>query len=90
MLALLGGNGTGKTTSLKAVGRPEKALSGRGRVQGSVGVPCRKIPQTLFVKKTVREDLVRDFKRQQNSRRKSMSKQVACVDLALCRLPEAA
>ncbi|MGN8874349.1 ECF transporter S component [Pseudoflavonifractor sp. HCP28S3_F10] len=55
-LALLGGNGTGKTTSLKLLAGLVKPCRGEVRVSGSVGVLPQN-PQALFVKKTVREDL---------------------------------
>ncbi len=55
-LALLGGNGTGKTTSLKLLSGILKPYRGEVRVNGSVGVLPQN-PQALFVKKTVREDL---------------------------------
>lgn len=55
-LALLGGNGTGKTTSLRLIAGLQKPYRGEVTLCGSVGVLPQN-PQTLFVKKTVREDL---------------------------------
>ncbi len=55
-LALLGGNGTGKTTSLKLLANILKPYRGEVKLTGSVGVLPQN-PQALFVKKTVREDL---------------------------------
>ena len=55
-LALLGGNGTGKTTTLKLMAGLLKPYRGEVSIRGSVGVLPQN-PQTLFVKKTVREDL---------------------------------
>ena len=55
-LALLGGNGTGKTTSLKLLAGLQKPYRGEVHVAGSVGVLPQN-PQALFVKKTLREDL---------------------------------
>ncbi|MBS7527668.1 ATP-binding cassette domain-containing protein [Fusibacter paucivorans] len=60
-LALLGGNGTGKTTTLSIVGGLRKAYRGNVAVNGSVGMLPQN-PQTLFVKKTVQEDLQEIFK----------------------------
>ena len=60
--ALLGGNGTGKTTSLKLLAGILKPYRGEIRVNGSVGVLPQN-PQALFVKKTVREDLFEILKR---------------------------
>ena len=60
-LALLGGNGTGKTTSLKLLAGLQKPYRGEVRLSGSVGV-LPQDPQTLFVKKTVREDLFEIWK----------------------------
>ena len=56
LLALLGGNGTGKTTSLKLLAGILKPYRGEVKLHGSVGVLPQN-PQALFVKKTVREDL---------------------------------
>ncbi len=55
-LALLGGNGTGKTTSLKLLAGILKPYRGEVKLSGTVGVLPQN-PQALFVKKTVREDL---------------------------------
>ncbi|MBQ8975607.1 MAG: ATP-binding cassette domain-containing protein [Oscillospiraceae bacterium] len=55
-LALLGGNGTGKTTSIKLIAGLQKAYRGDIEIHGTVGVLPQN-PQTLFVKKTVRDDL---------------------------------
>ncbi len=60
-LALLGGNGTGKTTSLKLLAGLVKPYRGQVRLNGSIGVLPQN-PQTLFVKKTVREDLFEIFR----------------------------
>lgn len=59
-LAILGGNGTGKTTSLKILAGLKKAYRGTVECRGTVAVLPQN-PQTLFVKKTVREDLFEIF-----------------------------
>ncbi|MBQ9851769.1 MAG: ATP-binding cassette domain-containing protein [Ruminiclostridium sp.] len=56
-LALLGGNGTGKTTSLGLLAGLHKAYRGKLTRTGTVGV-LPQDPQALFVKKTLREDLL--------------------------------
>ena len=56
-LALLGGNGTGKTTTLKLLASLKKAYRGELTITGSVGMLPQN-PQALFVKSTVREDLL--------------------------------
>ena len=56
-LALLGGNGTGKTTTLKLLASLKKPYRGELNITGSVGMLPQN-PQTLFVKATVREDLL--------------------------------
>ena len=54
--AILGGNGAGKSTTLKVISGLRSAYRGDVRVQGKLGhLPQN--PQTLFVKRTVREDL---------------------------------
>ena len=56
-LALLGGNGTGKTTTLKLLASLKKAYRGELNITGTVGMLPQN-PQVLFVKNTVREDLL--------------------------------
>ena len=55
-LALLGGNGTGKTTTLKLLAGSLRPERGSIRVSGSVAL-LPQDPRTLFVKKTVWADL---------------------------------
>ena len=56
LLAVLGGNGTGKTTMLKLLSGLYSPYRGELKVTGRVGA-LPQDPQALFVKKTVREDL---------------------------------
>jgi len=56
-LALLGGNGTGKTTTLKLLANLKKAYRGELAITGTVGMLPQN-PQALFVKSTVRADLL--------------------------------
>lgn len=79
-LALLGGNGTGKTTSLKLLAGLLKPYRGMVLRNGSVGVLPQN-PQTLFVKKTVREDLLELLPKRDPQR-----EQKAAHVTALCRL----
>lgn len=59
--ALMGGNGTGKTTALKVLAGNCLPYKGEFSVNGSMGhLPQN--PQTIFVKKTVREDLYEIFR----------------------------
>ena len=84
-LALLGGNGTGKSTTLKLLSGLQKPYRGEVRMHGSVGVLPQN-PQALFVKKTVREDLfeiLRDRKLSEEEKEASVAKIVA-----LCQLDE--
>lgn len=83
--ALLGGNGTGKTTSLKLLAGLLQPYRGQARLAGTVGVLPQN-PQTLFVKKTVREDLFEILKGCKHSREHQQAR-VAHV-AALCRLTE--
>ena len=57
LLAILGGNGAGKTTSLKLLAGLLKPQRGQLSVNGRIGVLPQN-PQTLFVGKTVRQDLL--------------------------------
>ena len=59
-LALLGGNGTGKTTTLKLLAGLLKPYRGEVRATGAVAL-LPQDPQTVFVKKTLREDLFEVF-----------------------------
>ena len=81
-LALLGGNGTGKTTSLKLLAGLLKPYRGMVQIHGSVGVLPQN-PQTLFVKKTVREDLLELIPKKDPQREEK-----AAHVTALCRLEE--
>ena len=58
---MLGGNGTGKTTTLSLIGGLQKPYRGEVKLNGHVGTLSQN-PQTLFVKKTVREDLFEIFR----------------------------
>ena len=59
--AVLGGNGAGKSTTLKVISGLRSAYRGDVRLQGKLGhLPQN--PQTLFVKRTVREDLYEVFR----------------------------
>ncbi|MBQ7759357.1 ECF transporter S component [Anaerotignum sp.] len=84
-LALLGGNGTGKTTSLKLLSGLLRPYRGEVKINGSVGVLPQN-PQTVFVKKTVREDLYEICKGRKWSA-ELQEKKVAYVT-AICRLAE--
>ena len=56
-LVLLGGNGTGKTTSMRLLAGLRKAYRGELNITDSIGMLPQN-PQALFVKSTVREDLL--------------------------------
>ena len=84
-LALLGGNGTGKTTSLKLLSGLLKPCRGELETVGRLGILPQN-PQALFVKKTVREDLFELLKGRPLSRA-AQEEQVARA-VTLCRLEE--
>jgi len=84
-LTLLGGNGTGKTTSLKLLAGLLKPYRGEIHINGSIGVLPQN-PQDLFVKKTVREDLFEILKDNKLSRKDKDSSVAKIVQL--CRLEE--
>ena len=59
--AILGGNGAGKSTTLKVISGLRSAYRGDVHLHGKLGhLPQN--PQTLFVKRTVREDLYEVFR----------------------------
>ena len=82
-LALLGGNGTGKTTSLKLLSGLLRPYRGQVTVTGTVGM-LPQDPQTLFVKKTVREDLFEILKGRHMDRELQEARVAWAV--SLCRL----
>ena len=83
--ALLGGNGAGKTTSLKVISGLRSAYRGTVHTKGKVGMLPQN-PQALFVKRTVREDLYEALRGEKFSKEEK-EKQVALV-VALCSLEE--
>ena len=84
-LALLGGNGTGKTTTLSIVGGLLTPYRGEVKCYGQVGTLPQN-PQTLFVKKTVREDLFEIFKGMKLD--KAVQENRVARAVQLCRLEE--
>ena len=80
-LALLGGNGTGKTTTLKLLANLKKAYRGELNITGSVGMLPQN-PQALFLKSTVREDLLEILPKAERK-----SERLAQV-VSLCKLAE--
>ncbi len=84
-LALLGGNGTGKTTTLSLIGGLLQPYRGEVRLQGRVGALPQN-PQTLFVKKTVREDLFELFRGTKTDKALQEARTARAVQL--CRLEE--
>ena len=84
-LALLGGNGTGKTTTLSLIGGLQKPYRGEVNLNGRVGTLPQN-PQTLFVKKTVREDLFEIFRGVRLEKKYQENRVARAVQL--CRLEE--
>ncbi len=96
-LAILGGNGTGKTTTLSIISGINKPYRGKvclggkefsehdGLFDNLLGVLPQN-PQALFVKKTVREDLLEILKKKKLSKEEK-DKKIASVS-RLCRLEE--
>ena len=84
-LALLGGNGTGKTTTLSLIGSLQKPYRGEIKLNGGVGTLPQN-PQTIFVKKTVREDLFEIFRGMRLEKKYQENRIARAVQL--CRLEE--
>ncbi|MDR2358130.1 MAG: ATP-binding cassette domain-containing protein [Oscillospiraceae bacterium] len=93
--AILGGNGAGKTTALSLISGINKPYRGKVYVEGrelaSLGNPFRgplgalpQNPQTLFVKKTVGEDLLEIIK-QERLTHDERERQIALI-ARLCRV----
>ncbi|MCM1530103.1 MAG: ATP-binding cassette domain-containing protein [Alistipes sp.] len=85
LLAILGGNGTGKTTSLKVLAGLRKHYRGDVTSTGKIAV-LPQDPKTLFVKKTVREDLLEYFKGKKLPKEEKESR--VNIVSELCRLDE--
>ena len=82
--AILGGNGAGKSTTLKVISGLRSAYRGDVRLNGKLGhLPQN--PQTLFVKRTVREDLYEVF-RGKKSPKEQQDAEVARI-VELCGTP---
>ncbi|MBQ3405559.1 MAG: ATP-binding cassette domain-containing protein, partial [Oscillospiraceae bacterium] len=82
LLAHLGGNGTGKTTSLKLMAGIYKPYRGEITRLGRAGFLPQN-PQTLFVKKTLREDILELLPKTDAEREEKTTRVVH-----LCRLEE--
>ena len=57
LYAIVGGNGTGKTTTLSVLNGIRKPYAGKVKIKGNKCVTLPQNPQALFVKKRVDEDL---------------------------------
>ena len=83
--AILGGNGAGKTSTLKVISGLRMAYRGSVQTTGRIGMLPQN-PQALFVKRTVREDLFEALREVKISQEEK-NMQVARV-VALCGLDE--
>ena len=83
--AILGGNGAGKSTSLKLLAGLLEPYRGTTEIVGRVGM-LPQDPKTLFVKKTVREDLREVFRGR--SLESSAQEEKLRYIVRLCRLEE--
>lgn len=81
--ALLGGNGAGKTTTLKVISGLRAAYRGEVSINGKIGFLPQN-PQTLFVKRTVREDLMEALQHMKLS--KEEKEELVAKVVALCNL----
>lgn len=85
IFAVLGGNGAGKTTALRVLSRQLTPYRGEVKKERTAGVLPQE-PQTLFVKKTVREDLFDAIPDKRIPRSEKEEKIAQAV--SLCRLTE--
>lgn len=83
LLAILGGNGTGKTTLLKLISGYYKPYNGDIQTNGRVCLLPQN-PQTLFIKKTVFEDLADILKEKKLSKEEIKENLERIINL--CRL----
>ena len=84
-MALLGGNGAGKTTSLHLLSGALTPQRGEVKRKGRIGALPQN-PQALFVKKTVREDLYEVFDGQKID--PALKERRVAQAVSLCRLTE--
>ncbi|MFI3174056.1 MAG: ATP-binding cassette domain-containing protein [Bacillota bacterium] len=77
--AILGGNGTGKTTALKLILGLAKPNRGTVKITGTIAMLPQN-PQALFVKKTVKEDLLEVFSERKMTEEDEvyMAEMIAC------------
>jgi energy-coupling factor transport system ATP-binding protein len=87
LYAIVGGNGTGKTTALSLIAGLRKPLRGKLKMEGKVCM-LPQDPQALFVEMTVREDLLEIFsgvpnlsKEEQLEKMEEMARLVEIQDL---------
>jgi energy-coupling factor transporter ATP-binding protein EcfA2/uncharacterized membrane protein len=85
LLAILGGNGTGKSTALTLMAGLNKPQRGTVKRTGTAGLLPQN-PQTLFLKKTVREDLADGLRDGDLSDAECTRRMTSAV--SLCRLTE--
>lgn len=83
LVCILGGNGTGKTTTLKLLAGLKKPYRGEVMINGKVCLLPQE-PQTLFVKKTVYSDLADTLSDSPMSKEERREK--ILETLSLCRL----
>ena len=83
--AILGGNGAGKTTTLKVISGLQDPYRGSVKVAGKLGYLTQN-PQTMFVKRTVREDLYEVFSGQKQP--KELQDEAVANVVQLCGLRE--
>ena len=91
-VCILGGNGTGKTTALSLITDSIKPYHGQVNTSGGLVAALPQNPQALFVKKTVRDDLLEMLKDQElpeaEKERRTMSAARLCrIDKLLMRHP---
>ena len=82
--AIMGGNGAGKTTTLKLISGLKTPYRGDVKINGKVGVLPQN-PQSLFVKRTVREDLyevLRDAKISKEEKDEQVARAVKLCELS--------
>jgi len=82
-ISILGGNGAGKSTSLKVLAGIKKAYRGSVSINGSIALLSQN-PQAVFAKKTVREDLLEVFSEQKIEKEEIEKRLVKIVKL--CKL----
>lgn len=79
--AILGGNGAGKTTAISVLMGALRHTRGKRRLQNGKLAGMAQNPQTLFLKNTVKEDLLEMLKEEDSSQKEKLDRIVRLMEI---------